>query len=161
MGKYGRKFYVVRRGRVPGIYSDWEPTQAQVSGVPGADFKAFPSLAEAEAYAAAGAFAGGAAPPAAQQQHLRGAKFFAVKRGRSVGVFLGFWGDVQHLVEKLNSAPGYFSTKGFSSEKEARAWLNEGVGPFSATGSWEEAAAAGAAAGPSGGGAAAYGQGWY
>lgn len=46
------KFYVVWKGRVPGIYTSWEDTSQQVDGFQGAQYKAFPSLAIAqEAYA--------------------------------------------------------------------------------------------------------------
>ncbi len=43
------KFYVVWKGRQTGIFSSWEECSAQVSGYPGAEFKAFESLAAAEA----------------------------------------------------------------------------------------------------------------
>ncbi len=41
------KWYVVWRGRQPGIYPTWEACQAQVQGYPGAQFKAFPSQIQA------------------------------------------------------------------------------------------------------------------
>lgn len=45
-----RKYYAVRVGKVPGIYSTWEECKAQVDGVSGALYKSFPSLEEAEHY---------------------------------------------------------------------------------------------------------------
>ena len=45
-----RKYYAVRVGKVPGIYSTWEECKAQVDGVSGASYKSFPSLEEAEHY---------------------------------------------------------------------------------------------------------------
>ncbi len=42
------KYYVVWKGRNPGIYSDWERCKSQVDGFPGARFKSFTSRAEAE-----------------------------------------------------------------------------------------------------------------
>lgn len=45
-----KKVYAVRNGRTPGIYQTWAQCQAQVKGFPGAIFKSFPTLAEAEAY---------------------------------------------------------------------------------------------------------------
>ncbi len=43
------KFYVVWKGRQPGIYDSWAACEAQVKGFPGAEFKAFPTRAMAEA----------------------------------------------------------------------------------------------------------------
>lgn len=44
-----QKFYVVWRGRRPGIYTSWTEAEQQVKGVAGARFKSFPSRGEAEA----------------------------------------------------------------------------------------------------------------
>lgn len=44
-----QKFYVVWKGRVPGIYTTWDACAAQVSGYAGAEYKSFPSRAAAEA----------------------------------------------------------------------------------------------------------------
>lgn len=43
------KFYVVWQGRKPGIYQDWPSTLAQVDKFPGAKYKSFKTLAEAQA----------------------------------------------------------------------------------------------------------------
>lgn len=43
-----QRYYVVWRGKKPGIYSDWESCKEQVNGVVGAQYKGFDSLAEAE-----------------------------------------------------------------------------------------------------------------
>lgn len=43
-----KKFYVVWKGRNPGIFSDWKEAENQVSGFPGAIFKSFSDLQEAE-----------------------------------------------------------------------------------------------------------------
>jgi len=52
-----KKFYVVWRGVKTGVFSDWPTTLALVDGFPGAQYKSFPTLAEAEA-----AFRRGAPP---------------------------------------------------------------------------------------------------
>lgn len=44
------KFYAVRNGSKPGIYTDWETTKAQVNGFPGAIYKGFKTRSEAEAF---------------------------------------------------------------------------------------------------------------
>ena len=46
MSKY--KFYVVWKGRQPGIYSSWAEAEQQVRGMAGAEYKAFGSRQEAE-----------------------------------------------------------------------------------------------------------------
>jgi len=38
------RYYVVWKGRRPGIYDTWDACKAQVDGFPGARFKAFPTL---------------------------------------------------------------------------------------------------------------------
>ena len=44
------KFYAVREGRKPGIYSTWEECKLQVTGYKGAVYKSFPTREEAEKY---------------------------------------------------------------------------------------------------------------
>jgi len=48
----GKKYYVVWKGRKPGVFQTWAECEKQTKGYKGAAFKSFPSLAEAkEAYA--------------------------------------------------------------------------------------------------------------
>lgn len=48
---YNKRFYVVWRGRVPGVYDDFNDAMEQVDDYPGASFKSYPSAeAAAEAY---------------------------------------------------------------------------------------------------------------
>jgi len=51
-----QKFYVVWKGRRTGIFASWDECSAQVSGYPGAQYKAFDSLPAAQA-ALRGAYA--------------------------------------------------------------------------------------------------------
>jgi hypothetical protein len=44
------RYYAVRRGRVPGIYTTWEECQQQTDRFKGAIFKSFGSLHEAEGF---------------------------------------------------------------------------------------------------------------
>jgi len=44
-----QKFYVVWKGRKPGIFASWAECEKQIKGFAGAEFKAFGSLREAEA----------------------------------------------------------------------------------------------------------------
>src|SRR5688572_14026587 len=44
-----QKFYVVWKGRKPGVYKSWAECEAQVKGFQDAKFKAFESMAAAQA----------------------------------------------------------------------------------------------------------------
>jgi len=43
-----KKYYAVKIGKIPGIYSSWEECKANVDGFPGAVYKGFAKLEEAE-----------------------------------------------------------------------------------------------------------------
>ena len=47
-----KKYYAVRVGKTPGIYLTWDDCKAMTSGYPGAVFKSFTNLQEAEAFLA-------------------------------------------------------------------------------------------------------------
>ena len=47
-----KNFYAVRVGKTPGIYKTWPECQSNVSGFPGAVYKGFETLPEAEAFMA-------------------------------------------------------------------------------------------------------------
>lgn len=44
------KFYAIRIGRNPGVYTTWNEAQKQVKGFPGAIFKSFPTKDEAQQF---------------------------------------------------------------------------------------------------------------
>lgn len=44
------KYYAVKTGKVPGIYRTWESCRSMVHGFPGAVYKSFPTLEEAQAF---------------------------------------------------------------------------------------------------------------
>ena len=46
-----KKFYVVKKGKTPGIYSSWDECKSQVEGVSGALYKGFATQEEAFDYA--------------------------------------------------------------------------------------------------------------
>lgn len=46
-----KNFYVVKKGKTPGIYHTWEECKAQVDGFSGAVYKGFVTKEEAEAFA--------------------------------------------------------------------------------------------------------------
>ena len=45
-----QKFYAVKIGKKPGIYKTWDQCKAQVHHFPGAIYKSFPTMQEAEAF---------------------------------------------------------------------------------------------------------------
>ena len=48
------KFYAVKVGRKPGVYTDWDTCKSMVDGYPGAVFKSFPAEWAAKAYLSEG-----------------------------------------------------------------------------------------------------------
>lgn len=65
------KYYVVWKGKTPGIYTTWEACAAQVSGFPEARYKAFATRAEAEK-AFTGRYTQYSRKPASSQKRLLG-----------------------------------------------------------------------------------------
>lgn len=49
-----KKYYAVRVGKKPGVYETWADCQKQTNGFPGAVFKSFPTIEEAQAFVNAG-----------------------------------------------------------------------------------------------------------
>lgn len=45
-----KNYYAVKKGMTPGIYETWDDCKAQTEGFPGAIYKGFATLEEAEAY---------------------------------------------------------------------------------------------------------------
>ena len=68
-----RKYYVVWEGRERGVYTEWNECRAQVDGHPGARYKSYPTLDEAQAAFRAG-------PAAAPRAGAAGGKPAATAR---------------------------------------------------------------------------------
>ncbi len=49
-GSDNLKYYAVRKGNLPGIYTEWEEVKPLVTGFPGAEYKSFKTHKEAEIY---------------------------------------------------------------------------------------------------------------
>ena len=45
-----KKYYAVRKGLVPGIYTSWGECQQNINGFSGAEYKGFSTKEEAEAF---------------------------------------------------------------------------------------------------------------
>lgn len=46
----GKKYYGVRKGKVTGVFKSWQECREAVDGYPGAEYRGFSTLEEAEAY---------------------------------------------------------------------------------------------------------------
>ncbi|KAF7512940.1 hypothetical protein GJ744_012043 [Endocarpon pusillum] len=77
------KYYAVREGRIPGVYTTWEECLNQIKGHKGALFQSFPSLADARAFAA-----GQIVSTSISAKNKTGEqRFYAVQIGRNPGVY--------------------------------------------------------------------------
>ncbi|GME27021.1 ribonuclease h [Neofusicoccum parvum] len=103
------KFYAVKDGRKPGVYSNYNDCLAQVKGFKGAVFKSFPSVAEAEAFISG---SGSNSNPE---------KFYGVQSGRVPGVYTD-WPSAQKQVTGW-TRPKY---KAFHTRAEAEAFVKDG-----------------------------------
>ena len=45
-----KKFYAVKKGRKNGIFEDWPSCESQVKGFPGAEYKSFKNISDAQEY---------------------------------------------------------------------------------------------------------------
>jgi viroplasmin and RNaseH domain-containing protein len=87
----GHKFYGVRRGRTPGIYSSWEECQTQVEGFSGCEFKSFRSKRDAIDYMEV-------VVRTDDSHQSESKKYYGVRRGRTPGIYRS-WDDCQTQVE--------------------------------------------------------------
>lgn len=63
-----QKYYVVWHGHAPGVYHSWDACKKQVDQFPGAVYKSYPSLAEAQEAFRHGPVSGPRKPPAARKE---------------------------------------------------------------------------------------------
>lgn len=45
-----KKYYAVKKGKIAGVFENWNECRNSVEGYPGAEYKGFPSMKEAQAY---------------------------------------------------------------------------------------------------------------
>ncbi|EXJ93296.1 hypothetical protein A1O1_01688 [Capronia coronata CBS 617.96] len=107
-----RKFYAVKEGKNPGIYDTWPECLSQVKGHKGAQYKAFQSLQEAQA------FVDGRLPAKTTPGNP---KYYAVQNGRVPGVYTD-WPQAQSQIRGV-SKPKY---KKFDTRAEAEAFVAAG-----------------------------------
>lgn len=83
------KYYAVRAGHKPGVYTTWAICQQQISGFKGAVFKSFLSYDDASAFAA------GRDPPSMAND--KPDRFYGVAVGRKPGVYTD-WSKAQEAI---------------------------------------------------------------
>ncbi|KAL2263585.1 hypothetical protein VTK26DRAFT_6052 [Humicola hyalothermophila] len=84
-----QKYYAVRVGHKPGVYTSWSICQQQISGFKGALFKSFLSYEDASAFAA------GRDPPSASNE--KPIRYYGVAVGRKPGVYTD-WAKAQEAI---------------------------------------------------------------
>ncbi|KAK4580459.1 hypothetical protein LTR86_000662 [Recurvomyces mirabilis] len=122
------KFYAVRIGKTPGIYSTWNDCLDQVRGFPKATFKSFTSLTDAQHFvegesdhtSGVGGGKGGMGAPQ---------KWYGVQCGRVPGVYTS-WQDV---LDQIRGWKGP-KHKGFKTRIEAELYVKEGQQPHGMNG---------------------------
>ncbi|EXJ80067.1 ribonuclease HI [Capronia epimyces CBS 606.96] len=107
-----QKFYAVKEGKAPGIYATWPECLSQVKGHKGAQYKAFQSLQDAQA------FVEGRLPMNTTSKLQR---YYAVQNGRVPGVYTD-WPQAQAQIRGV-SKPKY---KKFDTRAEAEAFVAAG-----------------------------------
>lgn len=105
-----KKVYAVKKGKTTGIFLTWEECRKNVNGFPGAQYKSFPTLQEAEQYLTQGT---GKVSPAEQEEsegctaYVDGS-FDAAKKGYSYGCILLWQG------KKIEMSKAFYGTKDIS-----------------------------------------------
>ncbi|KAF3766036.1 hypothetical protein M406DRAFT_221619, partial [Cryphonectria parasitica EP155] len=102
------RYYAVRAGRVPGVYTTWMECQANINGFGGAVYKAFPTREEAALFAA------GKNP----NPDSNPSRFYAVAVGKHPGIYTE-WADAQAAYTGVK-APKY---KRFDTREAAEQWM--------------------------------------
>lgn len=102
------RFYAVRAGRMPGVYTTWAECQNMINGFQGAVYKAFPSREEATLFAAGKNPNPGSTPD----------RFYAVAVGNTPGIYTE-WTEAQAAYTGVK-APKY---KKFDSKEAAEEWM--------------------------------------
>lgn len=107
-----KKFYAVKNGRHPGIYTTWDACRQEVTGYKDAQFKSFMTEDEAKAY-----LAGTAAPavPAAEAAAYVDGSFDAKQNRFSYGAVLFHNGQELHFYDSF-SDPALVSMRNVAGE---------------------------------------------
>lgn len=98
----GKKYYVVKKGLVPGIYTSWAECERNVKGFPGAVFKGFATKEEAKAFMGGGA-KGGTAKSAEAVAYVDGS-YNAATKEYACGVVIFYDGKEEHISRSFSDA---------------------------------------------------------
>lgn len=117
--KAKQKYYAVRVGKVPGIYTNWDEANLQVFGLNHCEYKSFKTLALAEEYMSATSETYKHTQPSSQStSSLVNTKYYAVRVGAKPGVYLTY----EESQLQTNSYPGA-KYKSFKSLDQARLYV--------------------------------------
>lgn len=108
------KYYAVRAGYKPGVYTSWALCQQQITGFKGAQFKSFTSYEDASAFAAG-------RPVASATSTSSPSKFYGVAVGRTPGVYTDWSIAQQEVVGWKNPKYKKFETRA-EAEEFVRQW---------------------------------------
>lgn len=111
------KFYAVRRGHYPGIYTNWKDCLQQVSGFKGASFKSFSTEADAKS------FIEGQDPTLNPGSSVYVEKWYGVRSGKQPGVYQD-WDTARSQVVGWQKP----KVKAFATREEAEAFVASGPG---------------------------------
>ncbi|KAI5787074.1 ribonuclease H-like domain-containing protein [Geopyxis carbonaria] len=109
------KYYAVRTGHTPGVYTSWNDCLDQIRGFKGAKFKSFQTSEEAEL------FVSGKDPSLDPNSTSYVAKFYGVHSGKVPGVYTDWASAEQQVIGVLKPKVRCFSTK-----EEAEAFVKHG-----------------------------------
>ncbi|KAH0612202.1 uncharacterized protein H6S33_010254 [Morchella sextelata] len=107
------KYYAVRTGFNPGIYTSWKDCLGQITGFKGAKFKSFPSEEEAQL------FLSGTDPSLDPASSSYTAKFYGVRSGKTPGVYTD-WASAEQQVVGVQKP----KVRCFPTREEAEAFVN-------------------------------------
>ena len=99
-----KNYYAVKQGKVPGIYRTWDACKAQVHGYPGAIYKGFERLEEAEA------FLGGGKMPEPLLRETKGTYFAAPERNTPVSAGAPSHTWMEAISMRSESSPAVWSS---------------------------------------------------
>lgn len=108
------KYYAVRAGVKPGVYTNWTLCQQQITGFKGAVFKSFTNYEDASAFAAG-------RPLASDKSNTTPTKFYGVAVGRTPGVYTDWSIAQQEVVGWKNPKYKKFETRA-EAEEFVRQW---------------------------------------
>lgn len=111
-----KKYYAVRAGHVPGVYTKWNECLGQIKGFKGAKFKSFSNIEDATL------FMSGQDPSLDPRSSSFTAKFYGVRSGKVPGVYTD-WEEAEKQIKGVTKP----KVKSFSTIEEAQAFVADGV----------------------------------